>query len=83
MQKFPYSYKACLQLPSQRFAEIVNAATAVDPELRPGEVERITYAEGSQFHIHVSAQSARSLRTAVTSFYDFVKVSLAALETFG
>lgn len=78
----PYKYRARLQLPSPRHAEIVAAAISVDPELRPDDVDRSVTADGAVFVIDVAARDPRMLRTAVGSLYDFVRVSLTALAQF-
>ncbi len=81
--EFPYAYNASVELPSPKMAEIVMKATAVDPELRPDEVQRELWVENVTFHMRFKAKTKRALRTSATSFYDFVKVSIAALEEFG
>ena len=78
-----YHYTSRIQMPSAKWAEIVLQATCVDPELRPEEVQRNMAVQDSSLVIEFHAKSARTLRTAVTSLYDFVRVSLVAIKQFG
>lgn len=78
----PFAYDAALQLPSVALARIVQRATAPDAELRAHDVVRETQADGAVLRIRFRASSRRALRTSVLSFYDFVSVSLRALDEF-
>lgn len=77
------TYQARIEMPSAKHAEIVATAVNVDPELRPDEVSRTISVDGNAFVIDVAATDAKSLRTAVASLYDFIRVSLAAIAQFG
>lgn len=76
------SYSATIEMPNAKCASLVATAVGVDPELRPDDVRRDLHADGSSLVIHVKAKDAKALRTSVTSLYDFIDVSLAALEQF-
>lgn len=78
-----FKYEARIEMPSESYAEIVAKAINVDPELRPDEVSRIIHVDGNAFIIDIAATDLKSLRTSVSSVYDFIRVSLAALAEFG
>jgi len=77
-----FSYVAHIQLQSITQANIVASAIGADPELRPEEVDRKIYVEEDMFVMHLSANDLKTLRTAVGSLYDFIRVSLLALAEF-
>lgn len=78
----PFQYHARIEMPSQKLANIVATSLNVDPELRPQQVERNIQVDGNAFVIQVSAKDPKSLRTSVSSLYDFIRVSLTAIEQF-
>lgn len=78
----PYKYEARIEMPTPEQATIVTRAVSVDPELRPTEVSRVLRVDGSAIVIEMAATDAKSLRTAVTSIYDFIRVSLRAVAQF-
>lgn len=78
----PCKYEARIEMPTAEQAIIVSKAVSVDPELRPEEVSRIIRAEGNSIVIDVAATDVKSLRTAVSSLYDFIRVSIRAVEQF-
>lgn len=78
----PFRYTARLPLPSARHAQIVAEAVSADPELRPELVRRTLHTDGCDLVLDLRATDARSLRTAVTSLYDFVRVSVTTLAAF-
>ena len=75
-------YSATIKMPSEEYALIVCRAVSVDPELRPDEVDRSITAHGDVIHINVSSTNVKTLRTAVTSLYDFIRVSMKAVAQF-
>lgn len=75
------SYEARINLPHAWSATIVAEAVSVDPELRPDQVTRQLTVHDSAVLINVTAMDAKMLRTAVTSLYDFIRVSIHALAT--
>lgn len=78
----PFKYKAQIEMLDAKQATIVARSVDVDPELRPEEVTRSIRVEGNAFVIEVAASDAKTLRTAVTSLYDFIRVSLLAVAEF-
>ena len=77
----PYHYSATIELPSSRHAQIVQRATAPDPELR-NDVVRDTQVTGNKLTLSFHATTQKALRTSVLSFYDFISISLRTLEQF-
>ena len=77
-----FKYEARIEMPSAELANIVATVINVDPELRPEEVARSLRVEGSAFVIDVAAKDPKSLRTAVGSLYDFIRVSMVAIAEF-
>lgn len=80
--QFPTHYSAKIDMPTAFAASVVAQAIAVDPELRPDCVKRHIYATGDVINIEVEAKDVKSLRTAVTSLYDFIKISIMAVAQF-
>ena len=79
---FPFEWTATIPFEQPRHAECVHQTLAVDPELRPAEVERELCVHGAVLTIHFRARSARMLRAAVGTFLDLVALAIHTLETF-
>lgn len=79
---FPFEWTATIPFEQPRHAECVHQTLAVDPELRPAEVERKLTLDGAALTIHFKARSARMLRAAVGTFLDLVALAVRTLETF-
>lgn len=77
-----HKYEARIQMPNAFAAEVVAKAVSVDPELRPDQVNRTVSADGCFIVLKVDAKDVKSLRTAVTSIYDFLIVSVTAVAQF-
>lgn len=75
------TYEARLPFPTARLATIVCEAVNADPELRPEQVTRDMSVDHETLVIRLSATDVKHLRTAVTSLYDFVQVSITTLAT--
>lgn len=75
----PCSYEGRICFPQRHQAEIVAEAVSTDAELRPELVDRHVYIDNSTLVIQVEATDVKVLRTAVTSFYDFIRVSIRTL----
>lgn len=75
------SYEARLPFPSARLATIVSVAVSVDAELRPEQVTRHLTVEQSTLVIRLSATDPKQLRTAISSLFDFIRVSVSTLNT--
>lgn len=82
MQPQPHRYEAHIQMPNAFSASVVAQAVSVDPELRPHMATRDVKAEDDFIHINISATDVKTLRTVVTSLYDFIHVSLQATAQF-
>lgn len=63
-------------------AELVHSALSVDPELRPGEVQRTMSVEGSDLKVKFEAKQLRMLRAATGAFLDLLGVAVDTLEAF-
>lgn len=75
----PCTYEARISFPDRRHAEIVAEVISTDAELRPKQVDRRLTVKDAMLVIQVDAIDAKVLRTAVTSLYDFIRVSIEAL----
>lgn len=81
-QEHPNHYEANIQMPTPFLASVVAQAISVDPELRPADVTRKVFAQEHDLVISIHAKDPKSLRTSVTSLFDFIKVSLMAVAEF-
>jgi tRNA threonylcarbamoyladenosine modification (KEOPS) complex Pcc1 subunit len=63
-------------------AELVHSALVVDPELRPGEVQRSMSVDGSELKVKFEARQLRMLRAATGAFMDLLGVAVGTLEAF-
>lgn len=78
----PFTYRARIEMPTAHLANIVATSVNVDPELRPDQVSRHLQVDSNAFIIQLSATDPKSLRTAVSSIYDFIRVSVTAVAQF-
>lgn len=72
-------YDLAVSLGSARHASVVQRALDVDAELRPDVVQRTLVVRGRELHVHFESRDVKALRTAVSSFHDFLKVAVEAL----
>lgn len=82
IQKYACHYDASITFPFERYATIVARALSTDDELRPDHVRREIQVEGTVLRLRMDATDIRSLRTSVTSLYDFMRVSIEAVAMF-
>lgn len=75
----PCSYVGHICFPHRREAEIVAEAVSADAELRQELVDRRLHIANSTLVIQIEATDVKVLRTAVTSLYDFIRVSIQTL----
>ena len=79
---FPYAWQGHIDYESAEHASLVQQALAVDPELRPKEVERTLSTEGPVLVMHFRAKQLRMLRAAVGTFLDLVALATRTLDAF-
>lgn len=65
------------------WAEMVFNTLSVDTELKEDVVQRHYKVEKDVFEATFKAQSAKMLRTSVSSFYDMLLLAVQTLERFG
>jgi len=68
---------------SSQHALVAKQALEVDAELQPLRQAKVILAEGSTMRVVLSAVDAKSLRVAVSSFFDMALVVTKNLQEFG
>jgi tRNA threonylcarbamoyladenosine modification (KEOPS) complex Pcc1 subunit len=82
MSESPFESELKVSFSDPYHAEIVHNALVVDPELRPGEVQRTMSVEGSELKVKFEASKLRMLRAATGAFMDLLGVAVDTLEAF-
>jgi tRNA threonylcarbamoyladenosine modification (KEOPS) complex Pcc1 subunit len=82
MAESPFESELKVSFPDPYHAELVHTAMVVDPELRPGEVQRTMLVEGSDLKVKFEAKKLRMLRAATGAFIDLLGVAVDTLEAF-
>mmetsp|Transcript_5151 Transcript_5151/g.6230 ORF Transcript_5151/g.6230 Transcript_5151/m.6230 type:complete len:82 (+) Transcript_5151:190-435(+) len=78
-------YKSELVLPftTQKYAEIAKQTLEVDGELRPELTRKEFTVEEDKLLVKIYARDAKTLRTSVSSFCDYVLVVIRTINEFG
>lgn len=82
MAESPFESELRVDFSDPHNAELVHSALVVDPELRPGEVQRVMSVEGSELKVKFEAKQLRMLRAATGAFMDLLGVAVDTLEAF-
>jgi tRNA threonylcarbamoyladenosine modification (KEOPS) complex Pcc1 subunit len=67
---------------SEEHAEMIKASLEADGELRPDKNRHSIAVEGDLLVVHFWASDVRSLRVAVSAFYDYAAVAVRTLQEF-
>ncbi len=78
----PFTFTARVPYTTAEHAIIIKNALSVDPELRPEFVSREITVKGSTVILSFEAVDARTLRAAVGTFCDLLRLASETLEAF-
>jgi EKC/KEOPS complex subunit PCC1/LAGE3 len=78
----PFTFTARVPYTTTEHANIIKNALSVDPELRPEFVNREITVEGTTVILIFEAVDARTLRAAVGTFCDLLRLATETLEAF-
>jgi len=78
----PFTFSARVPYTTTEHATMIRNTLDVDPELRPEFVNRMITVEGTTLVFYFAAIDARTLRAAVGTFCDLLRLASETLETF-
>ena len=78
----PFTFTARVPYTTTEHATIIKNALSVDPELRLEFVNREITVEGTTVILNFEAVDARTLRAAVGTFCDLLRLATETLEAF-
>jgi EKC/KEOPS complex subunit PCC1/LAGE3 len=78
----PFTFSARIPYATVEHATMIRNALAVDPELRPEFVAREITVEDTTLVLNFAAFDARTLRAAVGTFCDLLRLATETLEAF-
>jgi len=75
-------YELVINLHRTEYAQAVCKALAVDKELHPEDVQKLLSEDGAVLRVNFSAVEPKILRTAISSFYDFLTLAINTVDEF-
>jgi len=81
--EFRFKYELEVKFPRNEWANVVRNSLAVDKELHPDQVKKSLTVEGETLKCVFVAVDPKILRTAVSSFYDFLILVTKTVDQFG
>mmetsp|Transcript_33187 Transcript_33187/g.130653 ORF Transcript_33187/g.130653 Transcript_33187/m.130653 type:complete len:81 (+) Transcript_33187:274-516(+) len=77
-----FKYELSIEMPNGMDAEIPKKVLEVDEELRPDLVSRRVWSEGGTLKAVIEAVDAKVLRVSVSSFLDYLILTMRMVQEF-